>query len=179
MSIIKIFIVLVTFVCALSVDFLEENTESNGVANCTIWQVATLSGYDNLGGDDRHPGSLAEWTGTTDRFLTDIPVVSIHSKDWKSSKYHVIQIKRNNQIHKVQSWDLCDDRDCGGCCTRNAKKFGGNFLLDVDKRTLINVFGISHWDQTLEKVKFNICELFDAKTNCQEIWFTSINIRKI
>ena len=157
----KFFIVLITIVSSLSIEFLEETTESNSVENCGGWQVGTLSGYDNLSDDDQNPGSLAEWVGTTQKFLTDIPVASIHLKDWKISKYHTIQIKRNNVIKNVQSWDLCDDKDCGGCCTKNAKKFGGNFLLDVERRTLKKVFGITKWDQTLEKIEFQICESFD------------------
>lgn len=130
-------------------------------SECSKWEIGTLSGYDNLSDDDKNPGKIAEWEGVTKEFLNDIPVVSIHLKDWELNKYHNINIKSNDVIYSVQSWDNCDDNDCDDCCTENAKKFGGNFLLDVERRTLKKVFGIEEWDNTLEKIQFQICETFD------------------
>lgn len=166
---IKTVVLLITISICITQDlqFIEE-TKSEDLTltqnGCSGWQVATMSGYDNLSGDDKNPGSLVEYTGTTVAFLNAIPVVSIHMKDWKRDSYHYINIKRKDgTVRAAQAWDGCDDNDCddGPCCTRNAKHFGGNYLVDVERRALKNLFGISKWDQTLEKVEVQICQRFD------------------
>ncbi len=78
------------------------------------WEVATMSGYDNLdGADDQHPGCVAEYCGTNENFLRNVPVVSIHIRNWRQYKYHNISVQVNGQTHTVQSWDQCADADCG------------------------------------------------------------------
>ncbi|KAL0491334.1 isoprenyl transferase [Acrasis kona] len=133
---------------------------------CSDWKVGTISGYDNLdGGDDKHPGSLAEWSGTTTGFLNEVPVVSILQRDFKNLKYRSINIRYNGRIGTVQVWDMCVNADCPdhtNCCTDNARKFGGDFLLDVERRALKNVFGKPDWE-VLDRVEFQICDRFDPK----------------
>ncbi len=136
--------------------------------SCSSWNIATMTGYDNLDGtDDKHPGSLVDYTGTTKAFLEAVPVASILKSDWSNLKYHNITIRRKGVSRTVQSWDLCANEDCPhgekDCCTNNAKKFGGNFLLDVERRTLKKLFNITNYDETLEKIEYQICEAFDPK----------------
>jgi hypothetical protein len=134
-------------------------------AACGAWHVATMSGYDNLdGADDQHPGCLEDYCGTTERFLSNVPVVSILQSDWHAHKYHNIEIEYKGHTGTVQSWDLCANADCGSddkdCCTRNAALYGGNFLLDVEKRTLQKIWGLNY-EHTLFKVNYRICDAFD------------------
>lgn len=137
------------------------------VSSCGSWKVGTLSGYDNLdGADDKHPGSIAEYSGTTTNFLNNVPVASILMNDWSKDKYHNIEMKYKGQTKTVQSWDQCADADCGKndlqCCTRNAKKFANpGYLLDIDKQTLSRLFGIKNYEETLEKIQYRICDKFD------------------
>lgn len=37
--------------------------------------------------------------------------------------------------------DTCLDSDCGGCCTRNAKNQGVDFLCDLEYYTVLKYFG--------------------------------------
>jgi hypothetical protein len=121
-----------------------------------------MTSYDNLTGDDSNPGCFNDYCGTTPTFLDAVPVVAIHQNNWPLDKYHNIEIKRSNGVVGiVQSWDLCADADCNGCCTTNAKAFGGNYLVDVERRTLQRLFGMTAWDQTFEKVTVRICNSFD------------------
>jgi hypothetical protein len=133
-----------------------------------------MSGYDNLdGGDDMHPGCVAEHCGTTDAFLNANPMVSILERDFSTYKYHWIEINYNGKVGRVQVWDECANADCPDhttCCTTNAKMFGGDFLLDVDRHALKNLFAINNYDDVLNKVTFRICEKFDETTIANK-WF--------
>jgi len=138
-----------------------------------------MSGYDNLdGSDDAHPACLQDHCGTTDAFLNAVPVVSILASDWSAYKYHYIDINWNGKIGTVQSWDECVNADCPGgekdCCTANAKLYGGNFLMDVEKHALKNLFGITNYDNVLDKVTYRICGAFDS-TPIANKWFGAGN----
>lgn len=37
--------------------------------------------------------------------------------------------------------DTCGDSDCTGCCTKNAREFQQNYLIDIEYYTLIKYFG--------------------------------------
>lgn len=148
-----------------------------GNTGCGQWQIGTMSGYDNLDGyDDAHPGCLAEYCGTNDAFLDTIPVVSILDRDFSAYKYHNIEIDWNGEVGTVQVWDQCVNADCSegtDCCTDNAKQFGGDFLLDVDRHALKNVFGITNYATVLQKVSYRICgPVADQKTIATR-WFGS------
>jgi hypothetical protein len=141
------------------------------------WKVATMTGYDNLdGGDDKHPGSLAEWTGTTDKFLNTVPVASILESLWDKLKYRNILVNYNGKQVVVQSWDECANADCGSddpdCCTRNAVAFGGDFLLDIDRHALKNLYGIDNYGDTFAKVQYQICDSFNPAPIAQEYGLT-------
>jgi len=143
---------------------------------CGQWQLGAMSGYNNLdGADDANPGCVAEHCGTNDAFLNAVPVVSILYSDFPAYKYHYIEINRGGVIARVQSWDECRNEDCPNgagslCCTVNAQSFGANFLLDVDRHALLNLWGITAWDQVFEPVNFRICEAFDSVPVANQ-WF--------
>eukprot|EP01098_Paradermamoeba_levis_P017105 TRINITY_DN9601_c0_g1_i1.p2 TRINITY_DN9601_c0_g1~~TRINITY_DN9601_c0_g1_i1.p2 ORF type:complete len:142 (+),score=43.40 TRINITY_DN9601_c0_g1_i1:333-758(+) len=127
-----------------------------------------MTGYDNLdGGDDPNAGNVAEFT-TSQNFLSKVPVVSINTgNDWEKYQYHNIEIRLpNGRTGVVQSWDQCSNDDCPpkagqNCCDVNARMFGGNFLLDVEKRTLARLFGLKNYNNVQQKVCYRILGSFN------------------
>jgi hypothetical protein len=151
-------------------------------SGCGEWKTGTMTGYDNLdGGDDAHPGCINEYCGTNDGFLNAVPVVSILARDWNAYKYHNIEINRNGKIATVQVWDECVNADCPNgekdCCTKNAKAYGGDFLLDVDRHPLKNLFGITNYENVHEKVSYRICNAVDPKPIAAK-WFKNSSNRE-
>lgn len=146
---------------------------SRVASDCGDWQTGTMSGYDNLdGADDANPGSLAEYTGTTEEFLDNVPVASILESDWDNDKYRNIEINYNGNIQTVQSWDQCANADCpdgGDCCTDNAQMFADpGYLLDVEQRTLSRLFGIDDYTDFLVEIQYRICDPFDPDPVAEE-----------
>lgn len=64
-------------------------------------------------------------------------------KEWASKwKLKTMEL-RNPQTGKVMTVtvvDTCDDGDCGGCCSRNAKA-GGGYLVDLEENTARRFYG--------------------------------------
>jgi len=156
---------------------VSQQTPSSQNTGCGAWQTGTMSGYDNLdGADDAHPGCLAEYCGTTAAFLNAVPVSSILARDFPNYKYHNVEINWNGKIGTVQAWDECANADCPNgettCCTDNAKLYGGDFLLDVDRHALQNVFGIANYGNVLDKISYRICAAADVKSIASK-WLTA------
>jgi len=154
-------------------------------SGCSAWQTGTLTGYDNLDAtDDPNPGSLNEYSSpnlqAARNFLSNVPVVSIHNRDWASYKYHNINIKLSNGIMgTVQSWDECQNADCPDntktCCDTNAAQFNQAhpFLLDVERQTLARLFQTTSWDSTEVAVQYQICSSFDPSPIAQRYGYTN------
>lgn len=143
-------------------------------SSCGPWKTGTLTGYDNLDeNDDPSGGSFVEY-GSPNRiaaanFLNNVPVVSIHNRDWAANKYRYINIKYGGKTAMVQVWDHCSNDWCpigagSTCCDTNAAAFNGGdpFLLDVESRTLARLFGISDYSTTYYAAQYQICQGFDA-----------------
>ena len=60
-------------------------------------------------------------------------IVAVHSKDFKKLKGKWIRVKVGGRTIDARVVDECSDKDCSGCCTRNAGKTG--FLLDLEAST--------------------------------------------
>ena len=59
-------------------------------------------------------------------------------------------MRKDGIIFEATVLDTCADSDCGGCCTRNAKK-GGGFLIDMEAYTVQRHLGsLSKADGTIE-----------------------------
>lgn len=76
----------------------------------------------------------------TNRFAfsggTSSNMVAVHEKDKEAYAGKKVEIKWPDGTTKVlRVGDYCADKDCKGCCTRNANANGG-FLLDVNKNSL-------------------------------------------
>lgn len=67
-----------------------------------------------------------------------------------NAKNKEIEIRHpaSGKIMKVKVMDTCGNHDCGGCCSRNAKK-GGGYLLDLEGYTATRFWG-SQKNGTLE-----------------------------
>jgi hypothetical protein len=63
-------------------------------------------------------------------------IIAVHHKD--ASKYRLKTLHLRQGTHQIDAkvYDECSDNDCSGCCTRNAKPHGYNFLIDIEKYTM-------------------------------------------
>lgn len=63
-------------------------------------------------------------------------MVAVHEKDAGAFKNRRLEIRWPGGATKtLRVGDYCADKDCGGCCTKNADT-GGGFLLDVNRASL-------------------------------------------
>jgi hypothetical protein len=121
-----------------------------------------------MSSDNSYIGCFFEKCGISEAFLNKIPSAAVHSKDWSIAGYHVLEVNRNGVVKKVNAVDMCADSDCPDkkCCTVNAQAFGGNFLVDLDRRALLNLFGESDWENEYSKIQVRICNSF----NPNDLW---------
>lgn len=61
------------------------------------------------------------------------------AQKWKNAKL-VVRNPRTGKTLQVTVLDRCDDKDCGGCCTRNARQ-GGGMLVDLEYHTAARLWG--------------------------------------
>lgn len=60
-------------------------------------------------------------------------------RKWKNKKLRIRNPKTGKTLD-VTVVDTCDDGDCSGCCSKNAKKNGG-YLVDLEKNTAKRFYG--------------------------------------
>ena len=60
-------------------------------------------------------------------------------KKWKNKKIRLRNPKTGKTLDATVV-DTCDDKDCSGCCTKNAKKNGG-YLVDLEANTAKRFYG--------------------------------------
>ena len=116
--------------------------------NISFPSCTTISGYDNLdAGDDPHKSCIPDGCATDielyKQFLRDHHIVAVLQADWDEFQYWIINLsfEYNGQSYSLQGleiWDYCNNDDCTVpmCCTNNAKEFGCNFLIDIEKTSL-------------------------------------------
>lgn len=61
------------------------------------------------------------------------------AKRWKNKKLRLRNPKTGKTLD-VTVVDTCDDKDCSGCCSKNANKNGG-FLIDLERNTAERFYG--------------------------------------
>ena len=111
--------------------------------------TATGTSYNIYSSDNTCKGCRNEW-----KLPQDFPVniVAVHERDWKNYQYKKVRITADGKspIDFVVG-DYCADKDCGGCCTRNAAKHGKPqpFLLDMDSRAVTKFWGIKKPEDSL------------------------------
>jgi len=93
--------------------------------------------------DDRKPLSWVKGNNITAFFEVGQTEDSWKRK-WKNKVLRVRNPKTNKALD-VLVVDRCGDGDCGGCCTKNAKKNGGS-LVDLEWNTAQRFWGSSNFD---------------------------------
>lgn len=64
-------------------------------------------------------------------------------KEWASKwKLKTMELRnpKTGKVMAVTVVDTCDDGDCGGCCSKNAKA-GGGYLVDLEENTAKRFYG--------------------------------------
>ena len=69
-----------------------------------------------------------EWVKSTN-------IAAVHKRDWPTWKLKRVRVSRGGKSIEATVYDYCDDKDCKGCCTKNAKMSPDNFLIDLEKNT--------------------------------------------
>ena len=70
-------------------------------------------------------------------------IVAVHSKDFARYKLKTLRL-RNPATGKTLDavvYDECADKDCGGCCSKNARQVPDNFLIDLEVNTARRFYG--------------------------------------
>lgn len=75
--------------------------------------------------------------------VASMSIVSVNEKDFDQykNKSVIIQDPGSGRTVTAKVLDLCSSRDCGGCCDKNAAKYGCDFLLDIEINTLRRLMG--------------------------------------
>ena len=149
----------ITLQCLLHLSFSQFICPSN-------YSVGTMTGYDNQNTSDDPNAFMLDNTQVNADFLKNVPVVAVNQPDWGINQYHNIQVIRNDgQQAMLQIWDLCSNTDCSllagvDCCTKNAKAYGGDFLVDVEARTLIRLFQLNNYAEVNEQICYKVLDSF-------------------
>lgn len=126
---------------------------------------ATLTAYNIMSSDNTAKGALAEWK-VTKAFTDKVNVVAVHQRDWPKMKYHKVRIGMKGKTGDFVVADYCADKDCGGCCTKNAAKFGNKMLLDMDAAAIQRIWGIKGAEKFLtEKGTYEIGDVVNVRTD--------------
>jgi hypothetical protein len=67
-------------------------------------------------------------------------IAAVHMKDFATYKLKTLRLRKDGKEIDVTVYDECNDADCSGCCTENAKPSG--FLIDIESYTAQR-FGVS------------------------------------
>jgi hypothetical protein len=60
-------------------------------------------------------------------------ICAVHERDFAKYKLKTLRLVQGSKTIDVKVYDMCSDKDCDGCCTKNASQTG--FLIDVEKYT--------------------------------------------
>ena len=100
------------------------------------------------------PSKMPEsWVKSNDIVAVFQTPNSQNRKEWDSkwkNKRLRIRNPATGKVLEVTAVDTCDDKDCGGCCTRNANRNGGT-LIDLEANTALRFYDGKVQDlQTIE-----------------------------
>ena len=70
----------------------------------------------------------------TESWVMENNIAAVHSRDANAYKLKTLRLRQNGQHDRRHGLRQCSDRDCSGCCTRNASETG--FLIDIEKYTM-------------------------------------------
>ena len=104
-------------------------------------RLTTYTSYPDPGSEECLAYNGCTWAGQfygvegkkTQQWVAQHNIVSVHKKDWPWLGLKVINIRQGSKEITAGVYDLCDDRDCEGCCTQNLG--GDGYLIDMEKYT--------------------------------------------
>jgi len=123
------------------------------------WHKANLTMYESFPTSDEeckkyngcdYPGMFAfldkpqtlEWVKSHN-------IISVYTDSTSKYALKTLRLRKNGKTFDAVVYDTCDDKDCNGCCTINAKKGGLNFLIDMEQYT-VNRFGSFDGEDVVE-----------------------------
>lgn len=127
---------------------------ANNANNNAAWNKANLTNYTAYpiaGYNDpecninycMYPGEFAYVDGAQSAsWVASHNIIAVHLKDASQYKLKTLRIRFGSHQIDAVVYDYCDDKDCDGCCTQNAKANGLDFLIDMEKQTL-SKFGLT------------------------------------
>jgi hypothetical protein len=131
-------------------------TRGVGGTGTGAWRFASASGFDILTSDGGS-GNSKEFMALPPQFVSDIPLVAVHAKNFPNLKYHWLDIllvhPTTRQIRRGQVYvfDECTNAACPPgsgktCCTTNARLIkqavgAPAFLLDLERHGTLRHFG--------------------------------------
>ena len=122
---------------------------------CGPWIPATFTSHDFA------ERAYVEFGSVPANHAKENRVSAVHSKDFEKFKYHTLEIKKGSDdstVFKTKVFDGCFDFDClPGCCTRNMKSKGTDFLIDLYTGLAKEMYGTT---EILEKGWYRDCGSF-------------------
>ncbi|PZX20809.1 hypothetical protein LX69_00234 [Breznakibacter xylanolyticus] len=123
------------------------NRQAPKACNDNTWHRANLTHYVSY----PEPGSPecveyngCTWAGQfafvqgqqTPEWVQSHNIIAIHSKHGHQYRLKTLRIRQGEHVIDAVVYDVCSDKDCNGCCTRNANENGIGFLIDMEIHTL-------------------------------------------
>ena len=125
--------------------------------------TAAGTAYNIYSDDNTCAGCLNQW-----KVPKGFPVniVAVHERDWDAYKYKTVNVTYKGKSGQFIVGDYCADKDCDGCCTKNAAKYGKPkpFLLDLDSRAVTKIWGIKKPENSfMAAVQYKFGPAVDAR----------------
>ncbi|NLN62161.1 MAG: hypothetical protein GX146_04720 [Myxococcales bacterium] len=109
------------------------------------WRQANLTwfeSYPDPGSDECINYNGCTWAGhfayfygekQSESWVANTHIAAVHQQDFDKYRGKILRIRQNGNQIDAKVYDLCADRDCNGCCTRNSAQTG--FLIDLELHT--------------------------------------------
>ena len=113
----------------------------------TAWRKANLTNFTSYpapGSDECQNYNGCEWAGRfafvagkqPESWVKSHNIIAVHQKDAGKYRLKTFRLRKGGKQIDAKVYDMCSDNDCSGCCTRNARRNGLNFLIDIEKYTM-------------------------------------------
>ena len=109
------------------------------------WREANLTNFESYpdpGSDECEDFNGCKWAGRfafvdgqqSEEWVMEHNILAVHSRDADEYALKTLRLRLGSRRIDATVYDMCSDRDCNGCCTRNASETG--FLIDIEKYTM-------------------------------------------
>jgi hypothetical protein len=136
--------------------------DSDDTSDCgTPWRSANLTNYESYpdpGSEECVKYNGCKWAGQfhgvdgvkSRSWVASHNIIAVHEKDWKRYGLKTLNLRQGSKRIKATVYDLCGDKGCAGCCTRNLG--GDGHLIDIEKHTM------KRFGSGSGIVEFQVCE---------------------